>query len=150
MEQKIYKVVNDLCCIFLLGMVIIVSIVVVGRYVFNITPGWGEEMALFCMTWFGMMSAALAEQKNAHIRVSALDQIFPEKMVWLLHKLYYFIKLLFALVLIVEGIKITITNIPVKMVGLPISEAFLYLAGPVTGVLLLIFLLLRFKKEVLN
>ncbi len=150
MEEKLYHLIDGICSTFLLGMVIVVSIVVVGRYVFNVTPGWGEELALFCMTWFGMLSAALAEKRDAHIRVAAFDNIYPKPVVKVLHKLYYLVKLIFALVLLVEGVKLTITNIPVMMSGLPVSESLLYLSGPVTGCILLIFLLLRFKKEVLS
>ena len=150
MEEKLYNLIDWICSFFLLGMVIVVSIVVVGRYVFNVTPGWGEELALFCMTWFGMLSAALAEKRDAHIRVAAMDKIYPKPVTWLLHKLYYLIKIVFALVLLVEGIKLTMTNIPVLMSGIPVSEACLYLSGPVTGAVLLLFLLLRFKREVLS
>ena len=150
MEEKLDELIDRLCSFVLLGMVIVVTIVVVGRYMFNVTPGWGEELALFCMTWFGMLSAALAEKRDAHIRVAAMDKIYPRQMTKFLHKLYYLVKILFALVLLTEGIKLTITNFPVMMSGMHVSEAFLYLSGPVTGGILLMFLLLRFKREVLS
>ena len=125
MEEKLYDLIDRICSFFLLGMVIVVTIVVVGRYMFNVTPGWGEELALFCMTWFGMLSAALAEKRDAHIRVAAMDKIYPRQMTKFLHKLYYLVKILFALVLLTEGIKLTITNFPVMMSGMHVSEAFI-------------------------
>ena len=39
MEEKLYDLIDRICSFFLLGMVIVVTIVVVGRYMFNVTPG---------------------------------------------------------------------------------------------------------------
>lgn len=150
LAQKLYDIVNVVCCVFLFGMVGIVSIVVVGRYVFSVTPGWGEELALFCMTWFGMLSAAMAEEKNAHIRISALDRYYPKPVLRMLYRFYYVVKFIFALVLIFEGLKLTRQTLPVMMSGVRMSEATIYVSGPVTGVLILIFLLCRLKQEVLQ
>jgi amino acid transporter len=60
-------------------MVVCVSIVVIGRYVFNSTPAWGEEIGLFCMVWFALLSAASGIFDNCHIRVTILSTLLSKR-----------------------------------------------------------------------
>lgn len=145
--DKLYNITDWICRIFMLGMVLIVTVVVIGRYVFNTTPGWGEELAITCMIWFGLLSSAMAEKRNDHIRITVLDTIYPKVLVRIFGVMHYAAKIIFALILIVQGFQLTIFTIPSVMSGLPLSEAFIYASAPVTGVLMLVFLLARFKKE---
>lgn len=147
--DKLYNVTDWICRFFMLGMVLIVTIVVIGRYVFSTTPGWGEELAISCMIWFGLLSSAMAEKRNDHIRITVLDKIYPKPLVRVFKIVHYVAKIIFSIVLVVEGIKLTLFNIPVVMSGLPLSWAFIYAAAPVTGVFMIIFLLARFREEVL-
>ncbi len=148
--DKLYNLTDWICRFFMLGMVLIVTIVVIGRFVFNTTPGWGEELAITCMIWFGLLSSAMAEKRNDHIRIKVLDTLYPKILVKIFRIAHYLAKLSFALILIVVGFKLTVFNIPVVMSGLPLSEAFIYAAGPVTGLIMLYFLLARFNKEIFS
>lgn len=146
--DRLYQITDWICRFFMLGMVLIVTIVVVGRFIFNNTPGWGEELAITCMIWFGLLSSAMAEKRNDHIRIKILDTVYPKGLVRVFRIIHYFAKIAFSIVLIVVGAQLTIFNIPVVMSGLPLSESVIYASGPITGVLMLIFLLARFKKEI--
>lgn len=146
--DRLYSFVFVACRIFLLLMVAIVSIVVFGRYVLRTTPGWGEELALFCMTWFGMLSAALAEYDNRHIRIQALDALLPKKVNYVLHLFFYLCKIIFSAILLIEGAKLTYLTRASVMSGIKMSWMWLYLSAPVTGLFLLLFLLGRIRLEV--
>lgn len=148
--EKLYNIVDWFCRFILLGMTGVVTIIVIGRFVFHITPGWGEEIAILCMIWFGLLSSAMAEHRDIHIRIKFWDTIFPTVIVKALRRFFYFAKLLFAGILVVQGIRLTIFNIPSQMMGVPLSEAVVYASGPIAGTLMIIFLLARFKKEILS
>ena len=53
--------------------VISVTIVFVGRYFFNVTPAWGEELTLFCLVWLSLMGASLPIRTGGHLHVTLLD-----------------------------------------------------------------------------
>lgn len=149
-EDRVYQICDYICRVFLLAMVLIVTIVVIGRYVFNKTPGWGEELAITCMIWFGLLSSAMAEKRDEHIRVAIMDKVYPKIMVKILHRIFYFAKIFFALVMTIDGYKIMKFNISATMSGLPLSMAFMYAAGPIMGIAMLLFLILRFRKEMIE
>lgn len=124
----------------MIAMVVVVTIAVVGRYIFNHTPGWSEEMALFCFTWFGFLSASLAEYDDSHIRIQILDKIFPSIVNKILRGFYFILKVGFAIVLVVEGSKLVKLTSDSIMGGLQIPYAWLNLTAPVTGIFILLFL----------
>lgn len=141
-----HKIINDICRIFLLIMVVIVTITVVGRFGFSITPSWGEEMALLCMTWFGLLSIALAENKDEHIRIQIIDMVNLGWFRRILVIFYWLVKLAFALLLIIEGSKFAYLNRDSYMSGIHLSMMWLYLATPIAGLSIFYFLLLKAKK----
>ena len=150
MDEILYKIAEYICIVFLLMMVIIVVIDVVGRFVFNRTPAWGNEVAVACMIWFGLLSSSLAEHDERHIRVTVMDKVYPKKMVRVLHLIFYFIKLAFAVIVTVNSAKLVKFNRNVYMYGAKISQSWVSLAGFVMGIFMCLFLLLRMKREVLG
>ena len=60
-------VVEYICKFMLVVQLVVVSGVVIGRYVFSVTPAWGEEMALFAMVWFGLLSASIGVRDDTHL-----------------------------------------------------------------------------------
>lgn len=149
-REKAHKIINDVCRLFLFLMVVIVTIIVVGRFIFSVTPSWGEEMALLCMTWFGFLSISLAENKDEHIRIQIIDMLKLGKGKKLLEIFYWLIKMAFSLILIVEGAKFVMLNHDSYMSGIHLSMSWLYLATPVSGLCILYFLILKVKKVFYN
>lgn len=149
-EDIIYDIGEKICIVFLLAMVIIVVITVFGRFVLNKTPAWGDEVAIACMIWFGLVSSSLAERENKHIRVSILDKIYPKKLVRIFRIIFYLLKIAFGAIILYQSIRLVAFNKNVYMTGARISEAWVSLAGVFMGAIMLFYLICRFKKEVLE
>lgn len=139
--DKLYSVINNLCRIFMLIQTIVVVYVVFGRYILNNTPAWGEELSLLSMVWFSLLSASLATKTDDHIRISIVDNILPEKILKLLQLIFYFLTVIFAIFMIVEGTKLTVLTLRSIMPGLGISISWLYLSVPIAGLSLLLTLI---------
>ncbi|MBQ6124806.1 MAG: TRAP transporter small permease [Spirochaetales bacterium] len=150
-EDIVYTIGENICMVFMLLMVLIVCITVFGRFVLNKTPAWGDEIAIACMIWFGLVSSSLAERDDRHIRVSIVDKVYPKRLVRVFHIVFYILKIAFGAILTYQSIRLVIFNKRVFMTGAPkISEAWVSLAGVVMGVIMLFYLITRFKKEVLK
>lgn len=77
-----YKAVMVLCKLLLIVDILITTMAVAGRYIsFIPDPAWSEEVVLTCMSYMAVLSAALAIRRGAHIRMTALDQYLPAKLV---------------------------------------------------------------------
>ena len=149
-EDVVYKVGENICMVFMLMMVIIVCITVFGRFVLNKTPAWGDEIAIACMIWFGLVSSSLAERDDRHIRVAIVDKVYPKKLVRVFHLVFYVLKVAFGAVILYQSVRLVAFNKRVYMAGAGISEAWVSLAGVFMGALMVFFLICRIKKELFD
>jgi len=137
-----YKLVLFICKMVLITDIIIVSMVVAGRYIaFIPSPTWGEEIILTLMAYMAVLSAALAIRRKAHIRMTAFDKYLPEKLVIFLDILSDIAVLVLAVVMIVVGWRYAL-QIGSKgtYISMPtVSRFWMYLPIPVAGVAMLIF-----------
>lgn len=127
-------------------MVVVVSIVVIGRYVFNYSPRWGEEIGLFCMVWFALLSATLAIFDDSHIRVTVIQHMLPKKAVMALNLLVNVLLLGIMGFLVVKGIGLMEVTKNSLMGGSGISFMYLYAAVPVSAICMLIAVISTMKK----
>jgi TRAP-type C4-dicarboxylate transport system permease small subunit len=118
--------------------VVVTIFVVTGRYVFNWTPGWGEQLTLFLLVWIGMLSAAITLRENSHVRVTLIENVLPTRVVRVIDFLGEIVLLLFFLGLFVSGYRLVQQTLTANYPGLGISKAWLYASVPVASVLLTI------------
>ncbi|MGB4569717.1 MAG: TRAP transporter small permease [Tepidanaerobacteraceae bacterium] len=137
-----YKLVLFICKMVLITDIIIVSMVVAGRYIaFIPSPAWGEEIILTLMAYMAVLSAALAIRRKAHIRMTAFDKYLPEKLVIFLDILSDIAVLVLAVVMIVVGWRYAL-QIGSKgtYISMPtVSRFWMYLPIPVAGIAMFIF-----------
>jgi len=137
-----YKIILFLCKILLLGDVLITSMAVAGRYVSWIPdPAWSEQIVLTLMSYLAVLSAALAIRRRAHIRMTALDDYLPKKVVMFLDILSDVFVLILGVTMLVVGWKYA-TTIGAKgyYTSLPkLSRFWMYFPIPLAGVAMIIF-----------
>jgi TRAP-type C4-dicarboxylate transport system permease small subunit len=127
-----------LSSVILACQIVIVGIVVAGRYLFDHTPSWGEELALLCMVWFSLLSAVVAARDGKHIRIRILFDLFPPSVRRVLTVFYVIFSLAFCAVLVVFGARLMALTATSQMPGSGLSRAWLYGALPVSGLLLFV------------
>ncbi len=146
-KSKPYKFINGLCCIFILVQVVVVSISVGGRYLFNKTPSWGEELALLCMIWFSLMAISLAITDSRHLKMTIAELYMPLKFNQYVAGFNYVVFTAIAIFMMIEGTKLVMLTYTSMLPGLKISGAYLYAAVPFSGVAMLISLVGKLIKR---
>ena len=140
--DKTYDFVMFLCKMLLITDILITCFAVTGRYVsFIPDPSWSEEVVLTCMSYMAVLSAALAIRRNAHIRMTALDNYLPKSLVKALDILSDAAVLVLAVIMIVVGWKYA-QGIGSKgtYVSMPfLSRFWMYFPVPLAGVAMVIF-----------
>lgn len=140
--DKVYQFVLLLCKLLLIADILITCMSVVGRYVsFIPDPAWSEEVVLTCMAYMAVLSAALAIRRNAHIRMTALDNYLPKKVVKGLDVLSDVCVLVLAMIMIVVGWNYAVTiGARGAYVSMPnVSRFWMYFPVPLAGIAMLIF-----------
>ena len=133
--EIIYKLIEFVSALCLCGQVIIISIAVIGRYIFSYTPTWSEEIARVLMVWMSFLTASMAIKDNSHVRISVFDK-------------FSICNIAFSLILFWEGSKLVIQTSRTKLPGSGISSGILYASICVGGLLMAIMLVYRMGAKV--
>ncbi|MBE6064479.1 TRAP transporter small permease [Clostridium cochlearium] len=147
MYESVRKILQLICNFILCALVLIVSYVAFMRYVFKNTPAWGESLALLMMVWFCLLSSALAVSKDVHLKMTLLDNFASKKLIKKLDILSVFLWLIFGLVMIVSGIRLTILANRNIITGLGLPSGIIYAALPVSGLVFILEAIDRGRKE---
>ena len=126
--------IRGLCKIMIFVQVVCVTIVVVGRYVFNTTPPWGEELTLFCLVWLSLLGASIPLRNSSHLRITMLDHKLPKKVLFALDVLCDLVVTAFSIAIIISGVSMTKQVSGSILYGMHISKGFLYASVPTAGV----------------
>lgn len=140
------ETIDWLCIVSLVIMLIVTMIIVIGRYFFNKSPSWGEEITLFFMTWVGLFSAAISEADKEHVRISFLDNLYPPFLLRICNIIRYYLKLFFFYLLIKYGLVLFSTTSQ-RFAAFSLSFKWQYLPGILLGVCCAVFSVIRFKDE---
>jgi TRAP-type transport system small permease protein len=144
--KRLYKTMEVASVIFLAGMVVVVSIVVIGRYVFNSTPAWSEEIGLFCMVWFALLSAALGIFDGCHIKVTILEKFLSAKACKVLDVLVSLFLLCIFVFLIYNGLLLVVMTRNSLMGGSGIPFMYLNAAVPVSALCMVFAVVSKYIK----
>jgi len=133
----------SICVITMTAMVIIIFAQVIGRYVFNYSFSWSEEIARFLMVWMTFAGSAYAFRKGAHIGVTAIVDALPTHLGFYVKLLSRALTIFFFIVLGYYGWQHTYTQITLGQVApatrLPV--AIPYSAIPIGSFLVILRLI---------
>lgn len=132
--NRFYWLAEILCKIMMCVQIVCVAFVVVGRFVFSKTPAWGEETTLLCLVWVALISAAITLRENGHMRITAFDNRMSKRTIFVLDLICDAFLLLFAAMMIKEGLNLAkITSMSI-LPGLRIKSSYLYSATWASGI----------------
>jgi C4-dicarboxylate transporter DctQ subunit len=69
---------RTICVVFMIVDLILLSIQVIGRYVFNSSPAWTEELARYFFIWIIFIGAGYTAQNVGHIAMDAINKLYPK------------------------------------------------------------------------
>jgi len=109
---------------------------VFSRFVLRSPSSWTEEFATYLLMWVGLLGAALAVDRGAHLGVDALVLKFPESVRAVLQIIVYVIIAAFAgFVMVGGGIMLIQRTLVTNQIlpALRIPMGYVYLCLPISG-----------------
>lgn len=126
---------------------------VVTRYILKHPSNWTEELATFLMIWVGLLGAAVALHRRAHLGIDYFVGRLKPHSAAAVEAIVYLLILLFSVaVFIVGGLRMVIVTFRFGQLtpALRIPMGFVYLAVPTSGLFFALysleFLLAAVKK----
>ncbi|VBB05386.1 tripartite atp-independent periplasmic transporter dctq component [Lucifera butyrica] len=128
-------------------MVTLVTYQVFERYVLHYTPPWSEEAAVYLMVWFGIIGIAAGVRRNSHMALHFFADKFPAGMQKGLTIIKYLLILGYTGVLVKEGFAMVQLTMSQKSPAMGMPVGYVYLALPVSAILIILFTLEMLVKE---
>ncbi|WP_117232888.1 TRAP transporter small permease [Vibrio maerlii] len=131
--------------VLLAAIVILITIQVVMRYVFQNALSWSEELTLWTFIWFIWIGIAYAFKERKHVKVTFFQDLLPDNAKRILEVVIDIAIVIFLLTMTYQSYKlITLPYVlSQKSVVLNLPIAIMYASAPV-GSLLSVFRIIQF------
>lgn len=130
-----------------MGLVVDIATAVFFRYVLNNSLVWAEELARYIFVWLTFLGGGLAVGRNIHIGVDSLVEALPLKTRQVVQLCVELAVSVFVVALIIVGIQLALATSQMQTLLLNVSVAYVYLAVPVGGTVMLLNLLVNVEMR---
>ena len=139
-KNALDRVLTWVCVALFAVLVIDVAWQVFARQVLDQPSGWSEELAKYLFIWLGLFGAALVFGERGHIAVDVAVRKLPRGAQTVLMVIVQLAILTFAvLALIWGGASGVVLAWEQNLTGLPVNVGPLYLALPISGILIALY-----------
>ncbi len=149
LSEVINKFISTLCLVFMSGMTFVVLLGVFFRYVLRMPLSWTEELSRYMMIWAASLAVSMGIKEKGHVGLTVLydaakskgARVALETVVFLSTLVFLLIMVYYSLQMVVEA-KWQISQ------GLGISMVLPTLAIPVSMIIALVQLVLRYVLDI--
>ncbi len=131
-----WVMVSMTCVIFF-----ITTITVFTRYVLNFVPSWSEEIPRYLLVWITYLGAALAVKYKEHISLDVFFNLMPVRVRQVGHLFLNILVAIVALIMVVYGVSLVNHFGDDLMESIPLTNFWLYLAMPISGSLMIFYII---------
>lgn len=130
--------------VLMIVLVVIISMQIVSRFVFNKPLIWTEEFARWLMIWMAFLAIPICVKKNIHLKVDlGLDKVLSPASLLVKDLLLNTVALIVWALVVKYGYTYAMTLTRVNALTFRIAKVYLLICIPVSGLLTVAFLLNR-------
>lgn len=142
LTAKIEKILSAFLGLLMALMVLDVTWQVATRFILNEPSSYTEELARFLLVWIGLLGAAYAYRKKAHLGLDILSQKLEGQAKRKLDIFISLVCILFSsLIMIYGGTKLMLMTLDLEQTSaaLQVKIGYLYSVIPLSGLLIVLF-----------
>ncbi|WP_246314037.1 TRAP transporter small permease [Paenibacillus foliorum] len=128
----------------LLAMILIVTVQVMTRKLFNFVLYWSEEVTLLLLVWFSFLGIAIGFREKLHMAIDTFTSKLPPRWNWVLDRFIYASTFAFGVYLVISGAEFTVLMNESTLAATKLPNSVIYVIMPITGVLVCIYSFLQF------
>lgn len=122
--------------IALLSMILIMTMQVFTRKLFNFVFFWSEESILLLLVWFSFMGMAIGFREYIHLGVDSFTEYLPKKVNLVIDKIIELVNFGCGLYFIIYGWEFTVLMSNSTLAATKLPNSLLYAVMPVCGVMM--------------
>lgn len=141
MKRKIIWMINNIeqvvASTMLVGMVSLLTMQIISRFVFNNSIPWTEEVSRYAFLWFVYVAVSLIAKENGHIRIIDHLKLLPNMIARIMLVVSDAIWVFFNIVVVIEGFKLfmNMDQHPLKSAVLQWDLKYIFLVIPLSFLL---------------
>lgn len=123
--------INVAVILCVIGMIIVVFLQVIFRFIFNDPLSWSEELARYLFVWITFLGAAICAREKGHIGMDFVVNKFPSKMRKAIEKIGLLLMVLISVAIMLTSIETVMLNFGQKSPALRLNMGVVYSAIPI-------------------
>jgi TRAP-type C4-dicarboxylate transport system permease small subunit len=133
---KIDTFLESFALIALLSVILIMTMQVFTRKLFNFVFFWSEESILLLLVWFAFMGMAIGFREYIHLGVDSFTDYLPKKVNLVLDKVIELVNFGCGLYFIIYGWEFTVLMANSTLAATKLPNSCLYAVMPLCGVMM--------------
>jgi TRAP-type C4-dicarboxylate transport system permease small subunit len=153
LKRVLENLVEGVCMVLVVALAVVVFLQVFNRFVLKTPLAWSEDLAMLLFQWVAFLGAAVGVKRVRHFGIELVVKRMSARTRHWIEILIPWIMGFVALTMVTEGYKLILFNKNRIYSSMDLSYIWTYSAIPVSGVLIIIFLIqqevgrLRGRKE---
>ncbi|WP_042460664.1 TRAP transporter small permease [Neobacillus dielmonensis] len=128
----------------LIVMIVIVTLQVFTRKLFNYVISWSEEVTLLLLCWFSFMGIAIGVREKLHLSIESFTEKLPPFVLKVIDKIVLLATIAFGLYLLKYGWDFTVLMKDSTLPATKLSNSWAYAVMPITGFMMIVYAFLQF------
>jgi TRAP-type C4-dicarboxylate transport system permease small subunit len=120
---------------------VIICLAVFTRYILNFVPSWSEEVPRYLLVWITYLGAGLAVKYKEHISLDYFFNLMPIRARQAGHLILNVLIATVGVIMLVFGVRLVSQFGDDLMESIPVKNFWLYLAMPVSGTLMVLYII---------
>lgn len=142
MKNILGKGVERVCMILVVSLAVIVFLQVFNRFILKAPLAWSEDLAMLLFQWVAFLGAAVGVKRTRHFGIElVVKKMSAGTRHWIEIAVIPLVVGAVAVVMIVQGYNLIQFNLNRVYSSMDLSYIWAYLPIPVSGVLIIIFLI---------
>jgi TRAP-type C4-dicarboxylate transport system permease small subunit len=125
------------------ALAVVVFLQVFNRFVLKAPLAWSEDLAMLLFQWVAFLGAAVGVRRTRHFGIELVVKTFPEKARHRVERIVPVLMGVVAVTMITKGLDLLAVNRNRTFATMNLSYTWAFLAIPVSGVLMILFLAAR-------
>ena len=143
MKRFFSNLVEWIAACLVVALAVVVFLQVFNRFVLKTPLAWSEDLAMLLFQWVAFLGAAVGVKRMRHFGIELLVRNLSEKARHRIELLVPPLMAVLAITMVTEGIKLINVNRFRVYSSMDLSYVWPFLAIPVSGCLILLYLLLN-------
>lgn len=137
-SDNLNEIVKKVVAVLLVLITVIITIQVFYRHVLKDSLTWSEETARYIFIWLIMLGSSIGVKEGGHIAITIIKDKLKGRKKLVLDIIINLMIAFFALVLLVAGIRISLSVTGQLSPGIRLSMFWVYISVPISGFIILI------------